>query len=70
MELTLNGLRDKQAWTSANIALPPYDVAALQKKTCEEPRWVHFGIGNIFRIFLGSIADDLIARGLMDTGIT
>ncbi len=21
------------------------------KKTCEEPRWVHFGIGNIFRIF-------------------
>ena len=43
MELTLNGLRDKQAWASANIALPPYDVAALQKKTYEEPRWVHFG---------------------------
>ena len=53
MELTLNGLRDKQAWASANIALPHYDVAALQKKTYEEPRWVHFGIGNIFRIFFG-----------------
>lgn len=70
MKLTLNGLQDRQAWASAGIALPTYDVARLQKKTREEPCWVHFGIGNIFRIFLGSIADDLIARGLMDTGIT
>jgi hypothetical protein len=35
----------------------------------EKPEWVHFGIGNIFLIFLGGIADDLVSRGIMDTGI-
>lgn len=70
MKLNLEDLQDKQAWAEAGIALPAYDVAAVQAKTKESPRWVHFGIGNIFRIFLGGIADDLIARGRMDTGIT
>ena len=32
--------------------------------------WVHFGIGNIFRIFLGGIADRLLNEGYMDKGIT
>ena len=31
--------------------------------------WLHFGIGNIFRIFIGGIADSLINAGLMDRGI-
>ena len=31
---------------------------------------MHFGIGNIFRIFIGGIADTLIREGLMDRGIT
>ncbi len=70
MKLSLSGLQNEQAWADAGIALPAYDVAGLQKRTCEAPRWVHFGIGNIFRIFLGGIADDLIAGGWMNTGIT
>lgn len=69
MKLSLNGLQDNQAWKAVGIALPDYDVEALQKRTKEKPEWVHFGIGNIFRIFLGGIADDLITQGLMDTGI-
>ena len=36
----------------------------------EAPVWVHFGIGNIFRVFVGSIADKLIREGEMDRGIT
>ena len=31
---------------------------------------VHFGIGNIFRIFIGGIADSLIEQGVSDKGIT
>ena len=31
---------------------------------------MHFGIGNIFRIFIGGIADKLIGSGEMDRGIT
>ena len=70
MKLTYAGLQDRQAWEAASIRLPSYDPAEIARKTREHPRWVHFGIGNIFRIFLGTIADDLISAGSMDTGIT
>lgn len=69
MKLSIEDLKNNKAWTDAGIELPAYDVAALQKRTKAEPRWIHFGIGNIFRIFLGGIADRLITEGLMDTGI-
>lgn len=60
MELTYQGLKDKEAWAKAGVELPPYDVEAVARKGQEAPVWVHFGIGNIFRIFVGSIADKLI----------
>lgn len=69
MKLSIKELNKKTAWDKAGITLPVYDVAALHKQTQENPRWVHFGIGNIFRIFLGGIAEQLIAQGLTDTGI-
>lgn len=70
MNLTLEGLKDHQGWEKAGIALPSYDVAAVAEKTRKDPVWVHLGVGNIFRIFIGGIADQLIAEGLMDRGIT
>lgn len=70
MKLNLEGLKDTQAWAKANIALPVYDVAAMAERTRKNPMWVHFGGGNIFRIFLGSIAEKLLAQGAMDRGIT
>ena len=69
MELTYKGLKDKEAWAKAGVELPPYDVEAVARKGQEAPVWVHFGIGNIFRIFVGSIADRLIREGEMDAGI-
>lgn len=70
MKLTLEGLKDKAAWEKAGVTLPSYDIAALAENTKQSPRWVHFGIGNIFRIFLGSIADTLIEKGELEKGIT
>ena len=70
MKLTLEGLKDKAAWEKAGVTLPSYDIAALAENTKKSPRWVHFGIGNIFRIFLGSIADSLIEKGELEKGIT
>ncbi len=32
--------------------------------------WVHFGAGNIFRIFLGGLADSMISQGILTKGIT
>ena len=70
MKLTLEGLKDVAAWEKAGVTLPSYDVTALAENTKKAPRWVHFGIGNIFRIFIGGIADTLIAKGELDKGIT
>ncbi len=70
MKLNNKGLETKTAWEKAGVALPPYDPAALAERTKKDPVWVHFGIGNIFRIFIGGIADTLIREGLMDRGIT
>lgn len=70
MKLTLEGLKDTAAWEKAGVTLPSYDIAALAENTKKSPCWVHFGIGNIFRIFLGSIADTLIEKGELEKGIT
>lgn len=70
MELTKNGLKDRESWKNAGIVLPGYDVEAASKKAKEAPVWAHFGIGNIFRVFIGGIADKLLEDGVLDRGIT
>lgn len=70
MKLTLDGIKDQAAWEAAGISLPAYDVEAVASETKKSPEWVHFGAGNIFRIFLGGIADQLLAAGESKKGIT
>lgn len=70
MKLTLKGIKDREAWKAAGILVPTYDVNAVAEHTRKAPVWVHFGIGNIFRIFLGGIADRLLEDGEADRGIT
>lgn len=70
MKLTLNGLKDTAAWNAAGIVLPSYDVEKVAEDTRKSPVWVHFGAGNIFRIFIGGLADRLISQGASDKGIT
>ena len=70
MKLSLEGLKNKGEWESAGIALPGYDVENAAKKAQTAPRWAHLGIGNIFRIFIGSIADGLLENGELDTALT
>ena len=42
----------------------------MAEETKKNPVWAHFGAGNIFRIFIGGIADTLISSGEMKKGIT
>ncbi len=70
MKLTYEGIKEKAAWEAAGVALPSYDVTAVAERTKKNPVWVHFGVGNIFRIFIGGIVDKLLAKGFMDRGIT
>jgi len=59
MKLTLQGLQEKEQWKNAGIGLPSYDIEKVAEETKKNPVWVHFGAGNIFRIFIGGIADTL-----------
>ncbi|MDD6449564.1 MAG: mannitol dehydrogenase family protein [Lachnospiraceae bacterium] len=70
MKLSLEGIQDKEQWQKIGVKLPDYNVKEVSEKAVKAPRWVHFGIGNIFRIFIGGIADTLIEKGLLDRGIT
>jgi len=70
MNLTLTGIKETSKWEEAGIRLPKYDVETMIARTKENPTWVHFGAGNIFRIFLGGVAEDLLEAGFMSTGIT
>ena len=69
MKLTLEGLKDKAGWEKAGVSIPSYDVAAVQSATRSAPVWIHFGAGNIFRMFIGGLQDTLLNKGLSDKGI-
>ncbi len=67
MKLTLDGLRNKDEWKG--YRLPSFDCAKVKANTVERPEWIHFGSGNIFRIFPAKLCQRLLDKGLMDTGI-
>lgn len=69
MKLTYEGLKDTAAWEKAGIALPKFDVEEVAAKTKENPVWVHFGAGNIFRGFIAELQQQLLDNGLSDRGI-
>ena len=70
MKLTLEGLKETSSWEKAGVELPKYDPAVVAENTKKCPTWVHFGIGNIFRMFIGGLADSLLNQGITDKGIT
>ena len=55
MNLTLDGLRRREFWKKAGVAIPTYEIGRIRSAAQKEPVWVHFGIGNIFRIFMGCL---------------
>lgn len=70
MKLNLDAvLKNPEAFVKANVALPRFDVIQMRKLTADQPEWVHFGAGNIFRGFIGSIAQKLLDEGYSKTGI-
>ena len=69
MKLNIESLQNADFWKQAGIDIPQYDVSKVADKTKESPVWVHFGIGNIFRMFIGGLQDTLLNKGLADKGI-
>ena len=67
MKLSLRSIQDRDAWKGYH--LPQYDPAVIAANTAQKPQWLHFGPGNIFRIFPAVLCQRLIEQGKMDTGI-
>ena len=67
MKLSLESIQNKEAWKGYH--LPQYDPAVIAENTKKNPQWLHFGPGNIFRIFPAALCQKLIEDGKMDTGI-
>lgn len=69
MKLTKENLKHVGFWESKGYVLPKYDIEAVTRTTHERPTWIHFGAGNIFRVFPAVLQQHLLNAGLSDTGI-
>lgn len=65
----MEDIKNRDNWETAGIKLPKFDIEKMKTATAENPEWIHFGAGNIFRGFIGSIAQKLLNGGDMKTGI-
>ena len=70
MKLSTEGLKNQQEWLEKGYHLPQYDRAAMIAETRENPVWVHFGAGNIFRAFQANLAQRLLEEDAAKAGIT
>lgn len=67
MKLNYASLRQPENWPGYH--LPAFDPEAVARRTKAQPRWLHFGAGNIFRIFPAVLCQRLIEAGESDTGV-
>lgn len=69
LKLSDNDLKEKSKWEAINVKLPQFDVLKIKENTINNPKWIHFGAGNIFRGYIAVLQQKLINEGLADTGI-
>ena len=68
MKLNKSSLKDI-FWQRAGIEIPGFELEEMLVKTRQEPVWLHFGIGNIFRGFIAELQQKLLETGKADRGI-
>lgn len=69
MKLTDTGLQERNVWEAKGYTLPSFDRAKMQQETKKNPIWVHFGAGNIFRVFPAALQQHMLNKGLSKAGI-
>lgn len=69
MKLCLNDLENIKNTLGEKVHVPAYDIKEIKENTLKNPKWLHFGAGNIFRAFVGRMEQTIIEKGLEDTGI-
>ena len=70
MKLNAQGIaNDRALWEEKGYKLPQYDLEKMVAATKENPFWVHFGAGNLFRAFHARAVEDMLNSGALDRGI-
>ena len=69
MKLNNETLKNRAEWEAKGYRLPEYDREAMIARTKENPTWLHFGAGNIFKALHGMAAQRLLNEGVLDKGI-
>ncbi|CUH91820.1 mannitol dehydrogenase family protein [Herbinix luporum] len=57
------------SWQEKGYELPKYDRENVKKATKENPTWLHFGAGNIFRGFVAAGLNNMLNEGSYDRGV-
>lgn len=68
MQLTRKGIESPE-WKAKGYSMPQFNIETVQKNTHENPYWVHFGGGNIFRAYQANLVQNLLNQGVVDRGI-
>lgn len=69
MKLNLQGIQDRKQWEDKGYLLPQYDIDAMVKATKENPFWIHFGAGNLFRAFHANVVQNMLNNKDLDRGL-
>ena len=69
LTLNLKELENRAEWEKAGVKVPGFDMAKMIEDTKENPVWLHFGSGNIFRGFIAKLQQQLLEKGETTQGI-
>lgn len=65
----ITGAENRRKWSQKGYRLPEYDRERVTALTRENPFWIHFGAGNIFRAFQANTVQNLLNDGVLDRGL-
>lgn len=69
MKLDKSGLMQRDEWVKKGYKLPEFDREKVFDATKENPFWIHFGAGNIFRAFQANVVQNLLNEGILSRGL-
>ena len=69
MKLNEADLGERAQWEEKGYHLLQYDRKAAAARTRENPFWIHFGAGNIFRAFQANAVQRMLDDGTLDRGL-
>ncbi|WP_271809189.1 mannitol dehydrogenase family protein [Clostridium beijerinckii] len=67
--LSKESIKNTNLWKKAGIEIPKFDYDKMSASTKENPTWIHFGAGNIFRGFIAILQQELLNTGKVESGI-